>query len=286
MTTLTAPAPRSRLTGGQALVAIGNEVHKGLLHGWAERKQIALELVMFVVLFLLFAALFGQGEAIVAGSFEWSFDALRTAWLFVGFAVFTFHYLQTQKLFWRLLGEIQTGTLDQVYLSPLPSWLVAAAGRVVATVAETAVVVGALYAGTRLAVAIDLTWRSDALIPILAVVAASVGYSLAIGGLTLRFKRVEILNDGLHLLVFFLGGAMVPLSDLPGWMAAIGRFLPITHPVEALRITFVDGEGLALTGDGGLIWLAATTAGWLVAGAVAFHLGDVATRRNGTLTRY
>lgn len=287
MTVTTIPtAATSRSTTSKTIVAVGNEVHKGLMHGWAERKQIALETAMFVAIFLLFAALVGQGEAIIAGRFDWSFDPQRTAWLFVGFGAFTFHYLQTQKLFWRLLGEIQTGTLEQVYLSPLPSWVIAAVGRVTANVAETAAVVAALYAGTRLAVPIALTWRVDALVPLASLVVVSVGYSLAIGGLTLRFKRLEILNDGLHMVVFFLGGAMVPLNQLPGWMAAIGRVLPITHPVEALRTTLVDGTGLSVAGDGGLAWLAATAAAWLLVGAVAFHLGDTAARRNGTLTRY
>lgn len=287
MSSTTPSVPTHSPTAAErTLVAVGNEVHKGLLHGWAERKQIVLELVMFVVMFLLFAALFGQGEEIVAGRFEWSFDPQRTAWLFVGFAVFTFHYLQTQKLFWRLLGEIQTGTLDQVYLSPLPSWVVAAAGRVTASVVESAVVVGALYAGTRLAVAIDLTWHPDVFLALASVVVASVGYSLAIGGLTLLWKRIEILNDGLHLVVLFFAGAMVPLSQIPAWMAAVGRFLPITHQVAALRTTLLDGSALAATGDGGIAWLGASAVGWLVVGAVAFHLGDTTARRNASLTRY
>jgi len=37
------------------------------------------------------------------------------------------------------------GTIEQVYLSPLPSWLVAAAGRVVAALVETLVVAAGTY---------------------------------------------------------------------------------------------------------------------------------------------
>lgn len=285
----TTPAPTihpSGLRAGRLMTALGNEVHKGLVHGWAERKQIVLELVMFVVLFLLFAAVLGQGEQIAAGAFEWTFDPQRTAWLFVGFGGFMFHYLQAQKLFWRLLGEIQTGTLDEVYLSPLPSWLLAAVGRAAANVVETAVVVAALYAGARLATPMALHWHPDALLALAGLVVAGVGYTLVIGGLTLRFKRLQVVNDGLHVLVMFAGGAMVPPADLPGWMAAIGRWMPITHPIEALRTTLVGGQGLGGFGDGGLVWVAATAVGWLAAGALAFHLGDTAARRQGRLTRY
>lgn len=289
MTSHTAPlrlGPRRPAVRHNPMVAIGNEVAKGLLHGWAERWQIIFETAMFAAMLLLFAALLGQGDAIVQGQFVWRLDPEPTAWLFVGFGAFTFHYLQAQKLFWRLLGEIQAGTLEQVYLSPLPSWVVAAAGRVVANVIETALVVGALYVAVRLAVAVPLTVSIDLLIPLAGLVTAAIGYSLFIGGLTLRWKRIEVLSDGLHMAVFFLGGALVPLDRLPAWMAAIGRYLPITHPIEGLRTTLVDSGPLTAYGDGGLVWLAATALGWFLLGAIGFHRGDLAARRNDTLARY
>jgi ABC-2 type transport system permease protein len=267
-------------------VAVGNEVGKGLRFGWAERRQIRLELAMFVPVFLLFAALAGQGDEIAAGRFEWSFDERRTAWLLVGFMAAMFFYLQAQKLFWRLLGEIQTGTLEQVYLSPLPSWVVAAAGRVLATISETVAVVGALYGATELVVGVDIGWDPAVLVPVGFLIIGSVGYSLAVGALTMAWKRIEMLNDLLILVVFFAAGVMVPLDDTPGWMVPIGRLLPIFHPIAAARSLLLDGNGLGLFGDGGLVWMAAVTAGWFVAGAYAFHRADQTVRRDGTLTRY
>ena len=53
--------------------------------------------------------------------------------------------MQSVKLFWRLLSEIRTGTIEQVYLSPLPSWVVAAAGRMVAALIETLILMGMTY---------------------------------------------------------------------------------------------------------------------------------------------
>jgi ABC-2 type transport system permease protein len=276
------PAPGPRATA----VAIGNEIDKGLRFGWDERKQILLELAMFVPLFLLFAAVAGQGDAIVAGRFEWAFDDRRTGWLLVGFVLGMFFYLQAQKLFWRLLGEIQAGTLEQVYLSPLPSWVVAATGRVLASLVETTFVVGTLYAVVALSVGVDVDWHPAVLVPVVFLVVGSVGYSLAIGALTLLWKRIEVLNDLLLLVVFFASGMMVSLDEMPDWIAAVGRFLPVTHPIAAARRVLLDGEGLALTGDGGLLWMILLAAGWFAVGAVAFHAADRAVRRDGTLTRY
>jgi ABC-2 type transport system permease protein len=62
--------------------------------------------------------------------------------LVVAFLPFFFFYMQSVKLLWRLLAEIQTGTIEQAYLSPLPSWLVAAAGRLVAAITETLLLIG------------------------------------------------------------------------------------------------------------------------------------------------
>ncbi len=289
MSSTVLPSPPSspiRLGLRATAIAVGNEVGKGLRFGWAERKQILLELAMFVPFFLLFAALVGQGDNIVSGTFEWSHDSGVTAWLLVGFVGAEFFYLQAQKLFWRLLGEIQTGTLEQVYLSPLPSWLVAAVGRVLATTLETMVVVVSLYAATELAIGVDLDWHPAVIVPAGFLIVGSIGYSLAVGALTMAWKRIEMLNDMLILVVYFAGGVMVPLDDTPGWLAVIGRLLPITHPIEASRSILLDGHGIALTGDGGLVWMVAVTAGWVAAGALAFHAADRIVRRDGTLTRY
>jgi ABC-2 type transport system permease protein len=271
---------------GASLVAVGNEVDKGLRFGWDERRQIALELSMFVPMFLLFAALAGQGDAIVAGRFEWNFDDRRTGWLLIGFVFGMYFFLQVQKFFWRQLGEIQAGTLEQVYLSPLPWWVLAAVGRVLASILETLVVVGTLYVAVASTVGVDIDWHPAGVVPVAYLLVGGVGYSLAIGALTLLWKRIELLNDMLMLVVFFLGGVFVALDDMPAWMAAVGRFLPVTHPISAGRDVLLDGDALVLTGDGGLVWMTSLAAGWLVVGASGFHRAAQVVRRDGTLTRY
>lgn len=273
---------RARLT----VVAVSNEIDKGLRFGWAERKQIVLELAMFVPLFLLFAAVAGQGDAVLADRFEWSFDPRRTGWLLIGFGFGMFFFLQVQKFFWRQLAEIQGGTLEQVYLSPLPWWLLAAVGRVVAAILETLVVVGVLYVAVDLAVGVDIDWRPLGLVPAGFLLVGAIGQSLIIGGLTILWKRTEILNDMLLLVLFFLGGIFIPLDDMPGWMAPIGRLLPVTHPIEAGRAVLLDGEGLTLGGDGSLLLMATLATAWFVAGALIFHGAARTARRHGTLTHY
>ena len=67
----------------------------------------------------------------------------------------------------------------------------------------------------------------------------------------------------------------------------LGKMKPSEFEVLIGRLlTAIGFESVAVTplsGDGGLAWLAATAAGWLLLGIAAFHLGDTAARRSGSL---
>jgi ABC-2 type transport system permease protein len=140
-------------TARRVLTAVGNETVKGLRRGWSERLQILIELPLFVTFVLLLGFTVGQGTTIATtGKLDWSLDPRQAGWLFIGMATFTYTYLHMQTMFWRLLAEIQAGTLEQTYLSPLSSWVHVVGGRVLAAIAETTVVVAVMYAVTSLAV--------------------------------------------------------------------------------------------------------------------------------------
>ncbi|MGH3735185.1 MAG: ABC transporter permease [Micromonosporaceae bacterium] len=283
MSTYTAVRPPA----GRRLVAIGNEVAKGLRLGWAERVQILIELPLFTGMLLLLSLLLGRGDEIVAsGRLEWSFDPYRTSWLLLGWVIFLFVYLQSVKTFWRLLGEIQTGTLEQVYLSPVPAWVTIAVGRVVAAVVETGFVVGAVYLVASLVTDLRLTWHPEVLVPLALTVVGGAGYALLIAGLTLAWKRIELLQDVLLAVLMFVSGAVIPLSGMPAWVHAVADLLFITHPVEAARISLLDNQPIPLWGTGGWAWLLGTAAGWLLLGVLGYRFCDRYARRRGTLGRY
>jgi len=285
--TLHPTGPRGGIGARAIGIAIGNEIHKGLLHAWSERLQILIELPLFVVSLLLFALLGGRGQEIASGQVEWQLDPSHVSPLFVGYAGFLFLYLQSAKLFWRLLGEIQAGTLEQVYLSPLPAWLVATAGRVLATVLETGVLIAVLYAVVFAIVPFQLAWHAQVFIPIAFIVISSVGYSLIEGGMTLVWKRVELIHEVATGMMIFFSGALIPLDQLPTWMADVGRFSPIGQGIVGLRAVLVDGRvDFLVTGDGGILWLLATSAAYLVVGIGVFSLGESIARRRGSLGRY
>ena len=269
------------------LISLGNEVRKGLAFAWSERLQILIELPMFAVFVLLLGPLLGAGHQIASGQVRWSLNSGRVSVLVVWFIPFMFFYMQVVKLFWRLLGEIQSGTLEQVYLSPLPSWLVAAAGRVAAALLESALVAGATYGIVSVFVPLHIGWRAPALLPAALLAVTVTGFSLIIAGATLVWKRIQLVNDAVMLMVMLFSAGAVPLIAVPGWWAATGRLFPVTGGVASLyNVLFRHQPATALWGTGGLVWLLVTAAAYLAAGIGAFKLGERTAKRRGSLGRY
>jgi ABC-2 type transport system permease protein len=246
--------------------AIGNEITKGLIDLWRGKIASLLELILFALFFL--AILFALGRE--------AFHREQVAPLLLGFVGYLFFHMQTNRLFWGLLGEMQSGTLEQMYLSPLPSWLLTV-GLQAASVVEATLSALVLYLLINLGVPVSFPLQWAALLPLVLLVVSSVGYSLILGGLTLLFKRLEILKEMFQIIVLIFGGVFVSLDRMPAWMATIARFLPLTPGVEVLRKTLLDGVSL-----GTLLWLGGNAAAYLLLGIVAFRWCERMAKRRHT----
>ncbi|WP_199434729.1 ABC transporter permease [Qaidamihabitans albus] len=268
-------------------IALGNEVRKGLRFAWSERLQILIELPMFATFILLLGPLLGQGRQVVTGNVDWTLDAHLTSILVVWFVPFIFFYMQVVKMFWRLLGEIQAGTIEQVYLSPLPSWLVAAAGRVVAAFLETLIVAAGTYGIVSIFIPVRVDWDIAALLPTVMIVIAAIGVSLMTAGATLIWKRIQLVNDTVLLLVMLFSASAIPLIDVPGWWADVSHAFPLTDAIGSLYTAlFTDQPITTPWGIGGLVPMVIVTFAYLGAGILAFTLGERVAKRRGTLGRH
>jgi ABC-2 type transport system permease protein len=268
-------------------VGLGNEIGKGLTFAWSERVQILFELPIFVLFALLLGPVIGAAHQIAAGHLHWSLSSSRTSLLVLFFMPTMFFYMQAVKLFWRLLGELQSGTLEQVYLSPLPSWLVAATGRLVAALVETVIAIGLIYGVVSALVPLHYQWHAGALLPFALLIVTGVGYSLIIGGLVVAGKRIQMLQEGMLMLALLFSMSAVPLFTVPGWFAAIGHYFPVTAGVGNLYgVLLGHRPATTLWGSGGLVWVLVTAAAYLAVGILAFHLGERTAKRGGTLGQY
>jgi len=256
--------------------AIGNEITKGLIDLWRGKIASLLELILFALFFLAITFALGRG----------TFHREQVVPLLLGFTGYIFFHMQTNRLFWGLLGEMQSGTLEQMYLSPLPSWLLTS-GLEVASIVEAAISALLLSLFIELVVQVPLPLDWAALLPLVLLVLGSVGYSLILGGLTLLFKRLEILKELFQIVVLIFGGVLVPLDRMPGWMATIARFLPLTPGVEVLRKTLLEGVSLGtLAADGTLLWMVGNAPAYLVLGIMIFRWCERIAKRQGTVGQY
>jgi ABC-2 type transport system permease protein len=269
------------------VTALRNEIRKGLRFAWSERLQIMIEMPMFAVFVILLGPLLGQGGNVASGRVDWSLNSQTTSVMVVWFVPFIFFYMQVVKMFWRLLGEIQAGTIEQVYLSPLPPWLVAAAGRVVAALLETLFVAAATYGIVSAFVRIHLHWSIGALLPSVAIMMAAVGLSLIVAGATLVYKRIQLVNDGVLTVVMIVSASALPLIHVPGWWSAASHAFPLTDGVGSLYNLMVAQHSVTSSwGIGGLAPLLTVSMAYLMAGIGAFVLGERVAKNRGTLGRY
>jgi ABC-2 type transport system permease protein len=73
---------------------------------------------------------------------------------------------------------------------------------------------------------------------------ACTGLGLITAAVGLRVRETAVLNNIIFGLLLIFTGANVPLEEMPGWMEAIGRSVPLTHAIEAAR-ELADGAAIA-----------------------------------------
>jgi ABC-2 type transport system permease protein len=112
-------------------------------------------------------------------------------------------------------------------------------------------------------------------------------FGILLGGVTLVTARHnygvgEAVAGGLYLLC----GVVFPLDTLPSWLSSIGRAIPITYWVEAMRRALL-GEGTALfsgLSNGTLVAiLAGSTVVLAVLAVLVFRLAERRARAKGLL---
>ena len=179
-------------------------------------------------------------------------------------------------------GERYTQTLGIVLSTParrIPLFLGRSLPVVINgfVVSMFSLVVGSLLLGVSIPAS---RWLPLALV--VAVAAAScTGLGLVNAALGLRVRETAVLSNVLFGVLLVFCGVNVPLDALPAWMAATGRWLPLTHAIEAARGL---AAGSSLGSVAGLISVeVALGVAYGAVGLVALRLLEVEGRRRATL---
>lgn len=229
----------------------------------ANCRKVATEMLRYlpntisliVTFYAIFLAMFFGIQ--VVGDPATATDNVR--FLIVSNAFWLLLLLGISSMGWEVTTEATRGTLEQLYMSPVPAWRILLA-RMIGTLAINLVIMtlmifaGMLTAGQ---------WLNLSPVPILLVLLPTLlgvtGLGFAAAGMALVFKQVNAL---LQILQFvFMGLAFVPLAAAP-WL----EFAPVVKGIDLVRGMMVAGHGLADV----------TAADWLsllLNGAVYFALG-------------
>jgi ABC-2 type transport system permease protein len=253
--------------------AVLNETQKSLWLLWRHRSIVLLEIITWVVFYPFLQFVIGNG----------TIERALVPPTLLAFLTVPILYIAILKLVGDLLEEVNSGTFEQMHLSPFsPTALLV--GRLLALIFEgvvIAVVTGVVMTWT-LGVSIPL--RPAGVLPAALTVIDIVGFALLIGGLALALPQIGAIAHLFSGLIFLLNGALIPLEWYPSWVQTLARFLPTTLGSEVTRRVVLQGQSLgSVWADGTLPWLIVHTVGLSVLGWLVFVLNDRRAMQRGTL---
>ena len=184
-----------------------------------------------------------------------------------------------------IANERQYGTLQPLLATPA-NRLAIFAGRALPFVANGLAVSAFGFASAW--VLLDFSPDPSSLPPLALVVVVTVSSCTAlgmlIGSIGLRARDVFFAANLAYFLLLLFCGVNVPVAELPGWMEAVGRALPLTHGIEAAREVAAGG---ALADVGGLVATEALIGAlYAVAAYVLFRVFEAEGRRRASLETY
>jgi ABC-2 type transport system permease protein len=164
----------------------------------------------------------------------------------------------------------------------------------VAPVRRSSIVIGKCFGGATVAgfqglIMLCLAWTVDvpySLSLVLGVAALQLllAFSITAFGVAVaaRITQIQSFMGVMQLVVmpmFFISGALFPVTDLPGWLAVLNRLDPLTYAVSPMRSLVFAGLGLSSAAEAslnpGITWF-----GWTVPVALevftVFVLGMIA----------
>lgn len=253
--------------------AVLAETQKGLWLLWGHRSIVLLEIIGLAAFYPFLQFIIGNGtikRALVPPTL-------------LAFLTLPILYIAILKLVGDLLEEVNSGTFEQMHLSPFsPASLLV--GRLTALLLEGVVIAVVVGVGMTWLLGVGIPLRPVGLLPAALTMIDIAGFALLIGGLALALPQIGAIAHLFSGLIFLLNGTFFPLEWYPAWVQTVARFLPTTLGVEVMRKVMLEGQSLgAVWADGTLPWLVIHTAGLAMLGWLVFLLNDRRAMRQGTL---
>jgi ABC-2 type transport system permease protein len=235
---------------------------------------MALWLVTFPLMMIIFAG--------VAGGYP---QTAQWASL-IGFLVWDLNMGVLAAVTREVAQEAREGTLEPLFLSPVPPLLLFSLRLLAAFVIQA---VRTLLLGLLLMVILQLplTMSGPAFPVLLLTLVGTYGIGLLLGGIALVYKQIASLIGVITLLAVLATGALVPLDGLGTPFLLLKFFVPTAWGIDALRVVLIGGASWwALWQDGTWLGLTIQAIVFTLLGATVFQRGVEQARVQGTLGAY
>lgn len=258
------------------LLTMFNETRKGLLLVLDYKFNTLTRLFMLAFIFVGIGFFMGDGKL----------DPGRLASALLGYLIWFYAVMAISDMSSTLMMEANSGTLEQMYMSPTP-FSVILFGRTIASFVVSTLMVIVVGGGLMLALRIRVPLHWEGLPIFLLTIVGLFGFGYMIGGATLVFKRVGALSRMTQNLLLFFNGALLPIDRMPEGLALFARTLPSTEGIVVLRKVMLHDASLSeVWRDGSLPFLTLHSAIYLLAGIVIFRWCERIVKIQGTLGQY
>ncbi|HID94856.1 MAG TPA: ABC transporter permease [Candidatus Latescibacteria bacterium] len=185
-----------------------------------------------------------------------------------------------------LRKEQYYGTLESIFVSPLPRWIYVGGMALHSTMHQgLIIVIQMILIHSIFRLIFDIGGLLPSLIVIAIMLVALYGLGMMIAALALIYKQGWVISEALYSLISIITPIAYPISVLPLFLQKISKLLPTTYGILTVR-HFLIGEEMGFSVGTSLARLFVLSMVWITFGLFIFSVVDRKTRMEGTLAHY
>jgi ABC-2 type transport system permease protein len=213
--------------------------YRDILRYWRDRWRLVASLAQP----LLFLVVFGSGlSSALGGAFSRGGGLSYIQFMYpgiIGMSILFTAIFGAMSIVW----DREFGFLKEVLVAPIDRWAVAIGkalgGTTQAMIQGLILLVLAPFVGVKL----NLLTVVE-LIPLAAVLAFGLAsFGVMIASMMKSLQGFQVVMNFLMMPMFFLSGALFPLTNLPGWMTLLTRLDPASYGIDPIRRVVLANSG-------------------------------------------
>ncbi len=232
-----------------------------------------------------------QGQALVGGLSSQAFAQIAGTPEFIPFVVIgsvlnSYVLSSLYGIGESIRREAYQGTLDYLLASPCNKAYILIGKAVSESLTSTIfalsqLVISILFFGIELTIGVIM----PVLFILILLILGLYGIALMLAALSLRFKQAHDLAHTFEYIFYLFSPVRYPIETLPLWAQAVGKLLPLTYALIAVRALMLLKQGLAAVYIEVLVLLVLDTA-LILSGFYLFNWMEKKTKKSGTISQY